>query len=104
MDLRIFGPGQFYRGFWGDFFSRDRFEIFWNRFEIFGCGVKFLGQVSFIRDSLENIFSRPFINFRESFRNFLYIFRKLVLMIVGHFYESEECQPKWEVNGGKGEF
>ena len=41
-------------------FVRGRFEISGNRSEISERGVKFLGQVSFIRDSGENIFSRPF--------------------------------------------
>ena len=38
------------------FFFGDRFEIFWNRLGIFECGVKFVGQVSFIGDYGENIF------------------------------------------------
>ena len=75
-----------------------------NHLKISECGVKFLGQVSFIRDSGKNIFVRGrFEIFWNRFEISLY-FSQARLMVAGHVYEGEECQPKWEVNGGKGEF
>ena len=47
------------------FFFGDRFEIFWNRLEISECGVKFVGQVSFIGDYGENIFFVAVLKFLE---------------------------------------
>ena len=38
------------------FFSETVLKFLWNRLEILECGVKFVGQVSFIGDYGENIF------------------------------------------------